>query len=74
MKPTTPPDTLVSEKTAAELLDCSIHKLQRDRRIGSPIQFFKIGRSIKYRLKDIHAYIESQRFHSTSEYQGGGHE
>lgn len=62
---------LLTEKEAAALLNCSIHKLQRDRRIGSPIPFLKIGRSVKYRLSDIEAYLEKQRFTSTSQYPGG---
>ena len=62
---------LLTEKEAAALLNCSIHKLQRDRRIGSPIPYLKIGRSVKYRQSDIEAYLEAQRFTSTSEYTGG---
>jgi len=62
--------TLLNETKAAQLLGCSIHKLQKDRRIGSPIPYIKVGRSVKYRLSDIEAYLEKQRFTSTSEYGG----
>ncbi len=64
--------TLLNETKAAQLLGCSVAKMQRDRRIGSPIPYIKVGRSVKYRLSDIEAYLEKQRFTSTSEYLGGG--
>lgn len=64
--------TLLDETKAAQLLGCSVAKMQRDRRIGSPIPFIKVGRSVKYKLEDIEAYLEAQRFTSTSEYKDGG--
>ncbi|MFC4271794.1 helix-turn-helix domain-containing protein [Sneathiella chungangensis] len=63
--------TLLNEKEAALRLGCSIYKLQKDRRIGSPIPFLKIGRSVRYQIEDIDAYMERQRFTSTMEYVGG---
>lgn len=69
MKPNTP--DLIDEKTASKLLSVSVYKLQRDRRIGSKIPYYRIGRSIKYSIADITSYLESQRFHSTSEYKQG---
>ena len=65
--------SLIDEKQTAAMLGCSIHKLQKDRRIGSPIPYIKIGRSVKYRVADIEAYLEKQAFNSTSEYDGGDH-
>lgn len=62
---------LLNEKEAALVLGCSVHKLRKDRRLGSPIVFKKIGRSVKYVLEDLQAYIESQTFNSTSSYNGG---
>ena len=64
---------LLSETEAALKLGCSIHKMQKDRRIGSPVPFIKIGRSVRYKLADIEAYLEQQRFTSTSQYNGGNH-
>lgn len=64
--------TLLNEKEAAIFLGCSIHKMQRDRRKGSPVRFVKIGSSVKYRMSDLENYIQSQTFNSTSEYGGGG--
>jgi len=63
---------LLNEKQAAVLLGCSVYKLQRDRRIGSPIPYKKIGRSVRYWREDIEAYINKQTFASTSQYNKGG--
>lgn len=62
---------LLNENEAAALLNCSIHKLQKDRRTGSDLPFLKVGRSVRYDLSDVEAYIESRKFTSTSQYQGG---
>ncbi|MCB1783732.1 MAG: helix-turn-helix domain-containing protein [Alphaproteobacteria bacterium] len=62
---------LLTEKDAAQMLGCSVHKMQKDRRIGSPLPFVKIGRSVKYRLSDLESYIEQQSYTSTAQYNGG---
>lgn len=61
---------LLNEKEAAIFLGCSIYKMQRDRRKGSPIPFVKIGASVKYRVSDLENYILSRTYSSTSEYGG----
>lgn len=65
---------LLNEKEAAYMLGCSIFKMQKDRRIGSPIPYIKVGRSVKYRVADIEYYLQQQSFNSTSEYKGGSDE
>lgn len=65
---------LISEQEAAEMLGCSVHKMQRDRQIGSPIPFVKIGKSVKYRHNQVIKYIESQTYTNTSQYDGGCNE
>lgn len=62
--------TLLTEKQAAQRLGCSIYKLQKDRRIGSPIPYIKIGRSVRYQIEDIDAYLANHRFTSTAQYVG----
>lgn len=64
----TPQAQLLCEKEVAALLNCSVFKLQRDRRVGSPIPFKKVGRSVKYSLADVESYLERQSFTSTSQY------
>lgn len=60
---------LKTEKETAALLGISVHKLQRDRRIGSPLKYRKIGKSVRYLMDDIVAFVEAQTFTSTSAYK-----
>lgn len=62
---------LLTETEAAQRLGCTIWKLQRDRRIGSAIPYVKIGRLVRYETEAVEAYLEKNRFNSTSEYKGG---
>ena len=62
---------LLNEQETSVILGCSVHKLQKDRRIGNSIPYCKIGRSVRYKLSDIENYIEQNMFNSTSEYKGG---
>lgn len=61
---------LITEQEAAVMLGCSVYKMQRDRQIGSPIPFVKIGKSVKYKYNQIVEYIENQTYTSTSQYDG----
>lgn len=61
---------LLTEKEAALFLGCSIYKLQRDRRKGSPIPFIKIGSSVKYKFEDLVNYVDANTYSATSEYGG----
>lgn len=61
---------LLNEKEAAIYLGCSVYKLQRDRRIGSPIPYIKIGASVKYRMSDLENYVHTNTYSATSEYGG----
>ena len=58
---------LLTTKQAADYLGVSVSYLERDRWIGAKVQFVKIGaRSVRYRLEDLDAFIESRLFSSTS--------
>jgi len=60
---------LMKTSEAAEYLSVSMAFLERDRWAGAKVPFVKMGsRSVRYRLSDLEAYIESQVMHSTSEY------
>lgn len=61
---------LITETEAARLMGCSPDKLQKDRVKGDSIPFYKIGRNVRYNVNDIMAYLEQQRFTSTTEYEG----
>lgn len=60
---------LLTTKQAAPILGVSVAFLERDRWAGARIPFVKIGsRAVRYRLSDLHAYIESCICQSTSQY------
>jgi hypothetical protein len=62
-------DHLLTTKQAAPVLGVSIAFLERDRWAGARVPFIKIGaRAVRYRLSDLHAYIESCLRKSTSQY------
>lgn len=62
---------LLNTTQAAEYLTVSKAFLERDRWAGARIPFVKIGtRSVRYRVSDLEAYLESQVRLSTSD-QGG---
>lgn len=59
---------LLNTKQAAEYLGISSAFLERDRWAGAQVPFVKIGtRSVRYRLSDLDAYIESKVRVSTLE-------
>lgn len=62
-------DKLLTTKEAAPILGISIAFLERDRWAGARVPFIKIGsRAVRYRLSDLHAYIDSCVKQSTSQY------
>jgi excisionase family DNA binding protein len=64
-------DKLLTTKQAAPILGVSTSFLERDRWAGARVPFIKIGsRAVRYRLSDLHAYIKSRAFQSTSQYGG----
>ena len=61
-------DKLLTTKEAAPILGISIAFLERDRWAGARVPI-KIGsRAVRYRLSDLHAYIDSCVKQSTSQY------
>ncbi len=52
---------VVNEKTAADMLGMSVHTLQNHRYLGQPPVYMRIGRSIRYRVADIQAYLDECR-------------
>jgi predicted DNA-binding transcriptional regulator AlpA len=59
--------TLLSQREVASLLHLSERTLERFRVSGTGPKFVCLGRSIRYRLTDIEAYITSRVVSSTSE-------
>ena len=58
---------LLTQRQAAEMLALSERTLERIRVTGSGPKFVRCGRSIRYRLSDVEAWIASRVVGSTSE-------
>ena len=59
---------LLTTAEAADMLRVSKAFLERDRWAGARIPFIKVGtRAVRYRLSDLHAYIDKQVRLSTSQ-------
>jgi len=52
--------TLLTQREAASLLHLSERTLERFRVSGTGPKFLRLGRSIRYRLTDIEAFIASR--------------
>ena len=62
-------DILLTDYQVAEVTGRSRKTLQKDRVRGGGLPFIRFGRSVRYRLSDVQAWIGSQRsFTSTSDY------
>lgn len=61
------PDQLLKEHDAADLICQSVRTLQKWRVTGAGPQFFKIGRSVRYRRGDVIDWVNKhRRTHTTS--------
>lgn len=58
---------LIDEKQAADYLCQSVRTLQKWRVTGFGPQYYKPGRSVRYRRCDLLAWAESRRRDSTSQ-------
>lgn len=59
-------DGFIDETTAADFLCQSIRTIQKWRVTGFGSKFFKSGRSIRYRRRDLLEWAETRRRKSTS--------
>jgi predicted DNA-binding transcriptional regulator AlpA len=67
-------DILLPDHQVAEVTGRSRKTLQKDRVRGGGVPFIRFGRSVRYRLSDLQAWIGSQRsFTSTSDYSSARH-
>jgi excisionase family DNA binding protein len=58
---------LLTQRQAAALLCLSERTLERFRVSGIGLKFVRMGKSIRYRLGDVEAWIERRTVGSTSE-------
>lgn len=60
---------LLTVEQAAEYLTVSVSYLNKLRVRGDGPAFCKLGRGVRYRLSDLQAWVDANRFGSTSEVQ-----
>jgi excisionase family DNA binding protein len=53
------PEALVSERTAAELLGCSVYTLRSWRTHRTGLPWVRVGRLVRYELSAIRNFIEA---------------
>lgn len=53
------PSKYLRAEVVAEMLDITEHSLAQDRYLGIGIPYVKIGKRVRYRLEDVHAFIEA---------------
>ena len=61
-------DGFIDEKKAADFLCQSVRTIQKWRVTGYGPQFYKSGRSVRYRRRDLLAWGEVRRHGNTSQY------
>lgn len=64
---------LMNEKKVANLLSISVSKLQKDRILGRGPKYVSYGRCVRYRTRDVYAFIEANTRKSTSDTQPKTH-
>ena len=72
--PNTQPSPNLKTEDAAKFLNVQPTTLENWRWSGRGPRFVKLGRSCRYRLADLEAFLEERVFSSTTEAQGGDHD
>jgi hypothetical protein len=65
--PIDPLDFLLTQGEYAEIRHCSERTIERERASGTGCRYVKIGRSVRYKRRDVFEFIECHARHSTSE-------
>lgn len=60
-------EPLWDEEETARFIGKSVSTLQKERLRGDGLPFVKLGRSVRYRPEDVHAFIAACVVNSTSE-------
>jgi len=62
-----PVEALLTEAQVAEIIGRGVPTLQKDRVRGTGPSFVKIGRLVRYRPSDVHAWLAERVRRSTSD-------
>lgn len=61
-------DSLFNQQTIANVFQISAAKLERDRWQGGGIPYLKLGKTVRYRKRDVLAWLQQHEpLHSTSQ-------
>jgi hypothetical protein len=60
-------EALLPQRVYSEIRDCSERTIERERASGAGCPYIKIGRSVRYRRRDIVEFLERHLRRSTSE-------
>ena len=66
-RPNTDPDALLTEVQAADFLNLSVRTLQAWRLRGGGSRYIKCGRAVRYRRRDLIAYLDTNTVAHTSD-------
>lgn len=61
-------EELLTGQEYARLRQCSVRTIERERSTGEGCRYIKLGRSVRYKRRDIVDFIERNARLSTSEY------
>ncbi len=50
----------IKEMEVSQILDCSLSVLRKNRHKGLGLNYYKIGSSVRYKLQDIHDFMEKK--------------
>lgn len=50
--------SLLTEEEAAAVVGFTVKTMQKRRYLRKPPQFLKVGRSVRYRMKDLQAFLD----------------
>jgi predicted DNA-binding transcriptional regulator AlpA len=65
-------DDFVPSGIAAEIAHASASLMKKLRRAGEGPAYFKIGRSVRYRVGDVRTWLESKRVTTRADYHRKG--
>ena len=51
----------LTELAVSKILSCSVQKLRNDRCNHRGLAYYKIGKSVRYKMSDIYKYMESRK-------------
>ncbi|MDA8163334.1 MAG: helix-turn-helix domain-containing protein [Desulfobacteraceae bacterium] len=60
-------DRWMQEREVAAMTGIAVSTLQNDRYLGQGLPYVKVGRSVRYRLKDVVDWMESRTVTPTGE-------